>query len=361
MRSTLDEFTKELQELRALVASIAPVNAALSDHENSLVRQYVLVRRRFDYAAFAVALYASLEKFIEGLVAAYAQLESRRLRYVELPPKLARKHLTRTADILSRGRLGEGRYVGLSELDLVKNLFECLNGERLYSLNEAAVVAHDLNLRVGEIDAMFATVGIEQISERVRHADPLVDWYREVKGDAALPADGVPASIIEERIKDLVERRNQVAHRGGTPVDLLGASEMCEAVGFIHAFAQSTFVMTVERYLRQHHAGAGTELVQRADDGPYRNGKIVIVDAPSAHLFRGQPLFVLGESIGARWGRIQGLQLDGVAVDTVEPGLASNGIGVELDFKCPKDARLVALAAEDDLVWSPLGAVDSAE
>lgn len=41
MRSTFDELEKELNELRALVASIAPVNSALEGHKDSLVRQYV--------------------------------------------------------------------------------------------------------------------------------------------------------------------------------------------------------------------------------------------------------------------------------------------------------------------------------
>ena len=43
------------------------------------MRQYVMIRRRFDYAAFVVALYASFEKFIENLVAAYVYLETRRV------------------------------------------------------------------------------------------------------------------------------------------------------------------------------------------------------------------------------------------------------------------------------------------
>ena len=70
MRSTFDELEKELKQLSDLVASIAPVNLALAEHPDSLVRQYVMIRRRFDYAAFVVALYASFEKFIENLVSA---------------------------------------------------------------------------------------------------------------------------------------------------------------------------------------------------------------------------------------------------------------------------------------------------
>ena len=360
MRSTLDELITELDELKALVASIDPVNAALVVHKDSVVQQYVSIRRRFDYAAFVVALYASFEKFIEGLVAAYAQLESLRLQYTELPQKLVKKHLRRTAEILSRGHIGEGRYVGLTEIQVVKNLFECLNGARPYTLNEAAVVAHDLNLRVNEINELFAAVGVEHMCTHVRWADPLVDWYRDVNGLPSAPQDGVPAATIEERIKDIVERRNQITHRGGTPADLLGVDKMGETVEFILAFARSVFAITVSRYLRDHHAGI--QLVQRQNDGPYQNGKIVIINPPEHRIFCGQPIFVLAETIGARWGRIQGLKLDNAAVDAVEPNTAAvNGIGIELDFKCPKDTNLVALPNDDDVVWIPMEPISAPE
>lgn len=354
MRSTLDELTKELEELRALVASITPVNKVLAGHQDSLVRQYVLVRRRFDYAAFAVALYASFEKFIENLVAAFAQLESLRLQYTDLPPKLVKKHISRTAEMLSRGRIGEGRYVGLTELEVVKNLFECLNGARPYTLNEAAVVAHDLNLRAGEIDLLFAAVGIERPCDRVRRTDILVEWYCAAQGLDAAPQDGVPAAIVEKRLEDIVDRRNQVTHRGGNPVDLLGADDMTEAVWFIEAFSRSVFSLAVGRYLQNHHVAAAIELRQREGDGPYKNGTVVVVEKPEHRLFVGQPAFVIVGSVGARWGRIQSLKVDDADVKAVERGTAAeNGIGVALDFKCPKGALLIALPVEDDVVWSP--------
>lgn len=363
MRSTLDELTKELDDLRALVSSIAPVNSVLADHHDLLVRKYVSIRRRFDYGAFAVALYASFEKFIENLVAAYAYLESCRVRYTELPQKLVKKHLLSTAEMLSRGRIGEGRYIGLTEIDVVKNLFECLSGVSPYTLNEAAVVAHDLNLRVVEIDKLFAAVGIEHICNRVRRADALLQWYCEVKELDSAPQDGVPATIVDERIKDLVERRNQIAHRGGNPLDLLGVGEMNDAIAYIQAFSRSVFAIAIGRYLQDHHTKSikSIHLTQCADDGPYQNGKIVVVEQPARRLFVGQPLFVLVETAGARWGRIQGIKLDDTAVEAVEPNVAApNGVGIELDFRCPKGTALIALDADDDVVWSPLEAAVAA-
>ena len=83
-----------------------------------------------------------------------------------------------------------------------------------------------------------------------------------------------------------------------------------------------------------------------------------MVDQPSHRLFVGQPVFALGGPTGSRWGRIQSLKLDDAEVQAVEAGAAAtNGVGVALDFKCPKGAQLVALAVGDDVVWSPSAVV----
>ena len=199
MRSTLDELAKELAELRALVASITPVNSALAGHRDALVREYLTIRRRFDYAAFVVALYASFEKFAENLVAAYARLATLRSQYDALPTGLIKKHIIKSADILARGRLGEGRYLGIREIDVVKNLFDCLSGVNPYSLNDVAIVAHDLNLRYDELGKLFAAVGIEKVCGGARRADAMLMWFCASSGLAEPPQDGVPAAILQQR------------------------------------------------------------------------------------------------------------------------------------------------------------------
>lgn len=360
MRSTLDELITELAELKALVASIEPVNMALAGHKDTVVQQYVSIRRRFDYAAFAVALYASFEKFVESLIKAYVRLAARRLDYAALPQKLTDKHLAGTAELLwRRVRLGEGRYVGMSELGVVKNLFDCLSGAKPYTLNEAAIIAHDANLRAGEVDAVFTAVGIEKICDRVCRADAMLAWYCAEQGLDTPPQDGVKRTVIEARLKDIVERRNQVAHHGENPIELLGGAAMNDAINFIEGFSKSLFGLVVGRYLETHHAASAAriELALRAEEGPQKNRAVVIVDKPTARLFVGQPLFVVVKSAGARWGRIQSLRVNDVDVQELDANAsAPDGVGVGLGFKYPKsaDAKLVALAADDDVVWSPL-------
>lgn len=357
MRSTLDELITEITELKALVASIDPVNVALAGHADTLVQRYVSIRRRFDYAAFAVALYASFEKFVENLITEYVRLEARRLEYSALPKKLTDKHLTGTAEMLRRVRREEGSSVGL--LDVIRNLFECLNGNRPYKLNEALLVAHDANLRAGEVDALFAAVGIEQMCDRACRADAIVTWFSDAQGLDTPPQDGVKRTVLEERLKDIVERRNQVSHRGGSPQNLLGTAGMKEAVAFIESLSKSIFALVVGRYLETHHATAPgcIELALREGDGPFMGRTVVVVEKPAQRLFVGQPVFVVVSSTGARWGRIQSLRVDNTDVQELAPGAdCPNGVGVGLDFRLPKsdDAKLVALAVEDDVVWSPV-------
>jgi RiboL-PSP-HEPN len=364
VRSTLDELFAELNELKSLVASIQPVNTALAGHKDTVVQKYVLIRRRFDYAAFAVALYASFEKFVENLIIAYVRLEARRVDYAALPKKLTDKHLEGTAELLWRGRRGDRRYVALSELSMVKNLFECLSGSKPYVLNDAVVTAHEANLRAGEVDALFGAVGVEKMCDLVCHADAIVAWYSAAQGLETPPQDGVKRTVIDERLKNIVERRNQVAHRGGNPDDLLGEADMTDAIGFIESLATSIFGLVVGRYLETHHATSvgRFEMELRTGDKPLKGRTVVIVDRPTERLFVGQPVFVVVRSTGARWGRIQSLRVDDTNVEELGADAnAPGGVGVELDFKYPRreGAKLVALAADDDVVWGPLNATST--
>ncbi len=356
MRSTLDELNRELDELGDFVASIALMNEVLSDHVENAVRRLAPLRRRFDNAAFVVALYASFESYIEKLAAALASLESQRLPYDELPQKLISKHLQRSAELLARGRLGEGRHAGLSTASVVANLYSCLHGVAPYALNAAAVVWHDSNLRAKDVDEMFQSLGIENICTQVRRGDALTLWHMEVQGLQTAPSDGVPSTVIEERLNDLVERRNRVAHRGGNPEDLFGIADMKESIGFVNALSKDIFSAVVGYYLESRHGpdSPAIRLAQVVGDGPYMNGMVVVVSPPTTALSVGQPVFVRRPSGVARWGRIQSLRLGNADHETIAAeSHAPEGIGVRLDFVCSANAAPVVLTLEDDLVWAP--------
>ncbi|MDR1577588.1 MAG: hypothetical protein LBT86_05095 [Deltaproteobacteria bacterium] len=359
MRTTLVELFEELADLKTLIDSIKPVNDALSDLKLTVVQRYISIRKRFDDAAFSVALYSSFEKFVENLIVEYTRIESRHVDYQALPEKLKDRHLTQSAEPLFRKRLGKNRYIGILPCDVVKNLFDCLSETKPYRLNEAAIIFHDKNLYANEVDTVFSALGIENICALVCDADATRAWYRDTQNlDTSLEVKVRP-TVIEERLKDIVVRRNQVAHHGGVPLNILGVDAMGDAVAFIKSLATSIFGLVVGTYFKNHHAESTNrvELVLRSKDSVYQNRKIVVVEKPFKRIFVGQPVFVILESTGARWGRVKNLRVDNVEAQDIEENTnAPNGVRVRLDFEYPNNAKvkLIALQDDDDVVWPPL-------
>jgi hypothetical protein len=156
-------------------------------------------------------------------------------------------------------------------------------------------------------------------------------WYRETRNLEMPSQGGVKRTVIEERLKDIVERRNQVSHRGDIPIDLPGDEEMSVTVAFIKSLATSIFGLVAGRYLQAHHAASTSriELTLRTGDGPYKNRTIVVVDKPAQRLFVGQPVFVTVEGNGVRWGRIRSLQVDDADIQEIKVNtIAPCGVGV---------------------------------
>lgn len=353
MRFVLDELRVQLGDIRALLLSISPTNAALAPHSDTLVRQYLAIRRRFDYSAFVVALYSAFEGFVESLVSGYAQQLSSFKRYDQLPNALTLKHLAKTGELLNRGRIGTGRHSDITERELITNLFNCVTGSADYRLNSKAVSAHELNLRRDELSGLFKTIGIDGAVEKIRLSEPLCKWFCEEKG-VNPGQDGVPSTTIDSWIDDLVERRNCVSHRGVSPDSIQGPHEMLAVCSFVEAVCTALYDLAVGSYLRLKYIDSDVAIRLRRTEGPYQNGSVVVVDVPGHLAVRGRPVIGLAGSGLVRWGRMVELQVDGKVVTDVSASSSKEvNVGVRVDFRCAKGMELYVLEQEDEAVWAP--------
>ena len=348
MRSTVDELERDIAEMRAMASAIKPATDLLAKSANSDVKAYLSVRRRFDYSALVVALYASFERFVEDILTSYTKIIADQENYGALPVKLVNKHLKRTAELLGKNEIDQFRYPGVTVFKLVENLYKCLSGESSYELNDVAVAVHDKNIRYDELGVLLGIVELSH--ESVRQAQPLIDWYyndQEMTGP--IPAS-VPVIVVKQRLDDLVERRNDIAHRGGNPSNRLGVEEMQDLVEFVSALANSIFTVFVAHYLRRRHVG-GIECERLTlVRGPFKNKSVWVVQPPLSRLHVRQPIFALSSAFLARWGRVEGLQIGGKELDFVNPG-ASESVGIKLDFPAPETAEVYILNTEDETIW----------
>lgn len=365
MQSVLEQVRTELSELKAFVQSIAPVNSALSKHPDASVRQYLTLRRQYDYAAFVVALYASFERYTEALIAEYARLISSFISYNDLPQSLIKKHLVQSAEMLSRKRLGEGRYSNLLPVNVAESLFKCLSGDENYTLTSEAIVAHDTNLRYNDVSKLLGEVGVSDFWTKLPSVDVVFKWFvREEVGDAedteapkrTPEIDSIIRTIFESRLNDLVERRNEVAHRGGGAEQLMGQAEMLSRITFVETLTEAMFNLSSAAYLKLRTQDATYASNVNIVEGPYKLGSVIVIDPPSFSLYRGQTLFIILASGDVRWGRIVNLMSDSVSKETIEPGSISGTVGIELDFRCTQNSEVWVKHSLDGAVWNSVTA-----
>jgi hypothetical protein len=349
VRSNIERLLSELKDARTLIDSIAPVNDALSGQLNNAIQTYLSVRRRFDYAALVVAIYASYEKFIEDIVAAYARVKAMGKPYSMLPPKLIEKHCRKSTEIVSKGFLGRGRYPGITEFTVIDNLYQCMSDSPNYRLNDIAIVAHESNLRYYETLTLIGNLGIDDLCNKVRHTESLTNWFKNTSASTG-EVEGVPLETVLTRLEDLVERRNQITHRGGSPDSILGPQELRELVEFVEAVCQGIFEVIVRDYLELEYLATGRTSELTIKEDPIKDGTVVIIDNPRVKTCKGQPVFYIAGVSRIAVGRVKDIQINGTSYDFVDD-LRFIELGIELDFKIPKSAMLYQLATEDELLW----------
>lgn len=352
MRSIIDGLLTKLNILRSFATSCEAVYKTLKRHKQAEVRACLNIRKRLDYTAFMISLYGIFEKFVEDLVWSYTEITSSQQTYSQLSDKLRSKHLHASAELLMRGRLGEGRYNEISELEVVTNLYTCLSGTNPYKLNKHAVIQHNNNLQSEIIKGIFTHLGVDNINWLACQTDSMINWFSATQGidPPTENASETIEAVIDLRLKDLVERRNQIAH-GGELVSSIDLDDMGTKLTFLEAYSNALFDALVSTYFKRLTQSEAVSSLGKPIEGPYKNNSVVVVKKPVFKLFRGQPLFGLRDGRIARWGEILELRIDDDAVEDVEANSSATAIGVKSRFKFTEGMELYVINDPLKALW----------
>ncbi len=353
MRSTLDAFLNEIGELKIFVESMDEIDKKLSAHKTPYFGACRNIRRRLDYAAFIVASYTALERFVEEIVWSHTELESSQNKYSDLCEKLRSKHLRQSGELICKGRLGEGRYTGVTEAEIVRNLHQCLSDHENYKLNRHAVVHHDRNLRSDVLAEVFGRLGIENFMDAVCGIQGMKEWYTIDQRDDRYPEHSVLKRIVEFKLGDLVERRNQVSHAGRDLDEYLDSEEMMDRLRFLEACGRSMFDILAPAYIDRYYVQSGKAVsIGRPIEGPFKEKKVVVVAKPPCKIFKGQPIVGVLDKQVNRYGYIEEVRANDSAVDSIDPESGFSDAGLKTDFNMSGRIELFVLPEIDHAVWS---------
>jgi len=205
-----------------------------------------IYRKKFNYSAIVILLYGYFENFIERIAKQYVkEIAGLAESFEQLPERIRKNHFSKSIELSQK--LSLDKYKGLTTQDqIIANLFSCQNIQsKNFTLNVESYSMHTANVRCEIIDAVFTDVGVEKINQKIIDEPNFSKYLRDNDVEfRALPESEVKflrgATLkLQERLKELAQRRNEIAH--GVQVDNILSTEILqtEYINFLRQYAQS--------------------------------------------------------------------------------------------------------------------------
>jgi hypothetical protein len=304
-------------------------------------------QRRFAYIACISALYSSFESFAERVIFSFSKkmLADRAMLSSDQISGLRRRYVRNASQLLGQN-LGVGRYRDVTDLDVAKSLSSCLDDSgSLMDLRLEVIALHASNLRWDSLAELFRWA-VPDLRVMIRNSDSIEGWmsnFVDVGEDAI-------DTILASELNDLVERRNEVAHRA-IPDDILSYENLLAKVDYIEAISLG-LVASLAGLVLEGAVKAGKSVSIGMPTEYYRKGRVVVIPSLESAVSEGD--FVLASAKNStRWGRIVEVRLNDQRVDRAPAGAEA---GLLLDFAARRRATLHALHDPDlDIAAPPHG------
>lgn len=251
MLSAVHQFENRLQDLTSFVDSSQAINVVVSkilpkaqDCEITSplttqleeLRSSATVRKLYTYSSSVSLLYAMFEQFVEELVIAYlSELEQTVQSFDHLPKKIVETHTEKSAQLLLNNHIDKYRDKFTSQ-EIVQRMDMC-NNCHPFELNSLAFTDHKANFRIEVLTEFFAAIGIDSIATRLKGQPPFSEHALIKLGLSSF--DKIPDSVIYNDLKDLVWRRNVVAH--GWQTEILSPEMLKEKINYIKNLCLSLY------------------------------------------------------------------------------------------------------------------------
>lgn len=280
----------------------------------------------FLYSSVVIALYGSLEIYVEQLAEQFVtDLSAHIDNYSALPERLQANH-RRLSGIIADSIESSARVRPFTVAEIIANLHSCLSGAERYQVNAMAFRHHTSNVRLPIVEKIFTDAGALNIRDQLSHD-------MRFKGPAERIDPGT--NDIFFRINDLADRRNDVAH--GDPPDLLSPSLLMDYIEIVERFCRTLFEAVLISFVAY-----AREFVHLSIGSPYRvlssNNVACFELAVGSELRVNDSLVAYRNGEVYRSGPIESIQVNKVD-QTYLRTTAPTRVGIRTNYKCQKTWR----------------------
>ncbi len=256
---SLENFKKEVNQIREYLRHIEYVNAVAScvvvetDNEqiktsiNQLkehLRSFGRDKQIFEYKAAIISLYGLLEKYVELWIKEYLDsLASVVPEYNQIDEKIRNNHFELSLKLINTIMSRQSaKYQHLTKEKILHKLNSCIVSPKNYQINAEAFVLSSGNLKHKKISDLFNLLNIN-LNDKLMKNESL---KREIGLQNPENKD-----ILYNKINELVERRNEIAHGSETSDNILSVSELEPYIQFLDVYCQAIFEILSEEFIKQ--------------------------------------------------------------------------------------------------------------
>ena len=260
---SLENFTREINQIREYLKHIQYVNDvaayAILETDNEQIRNLLNTlkehdrsfrtdKRIFEYKASIISLYGLLEKYVELWIKEYLNSLSNVVpEYNKIDQKIRDNHFELSLKLINTITTREtAKYQHLTKEEVLKKLNDCIVNPTKYQINTDAFVLLSGNLKHNKIVELFNKLNLDLNDELLKN--------EELKNEIGLNQNTISRiekDILYNKINDLVERRNQIAHGSEEVDDILSISELEPYIQFLDKYCQAIFQTLFEELIKQ--------------------------------------------------------------------------------------------------------------
>ncbi len=340
----------------ALAADLERIRRFL---ESASKQQQTPDQRRFAYIACISALYSSFENYAERVAFRFGEMLLAQSSNVT-PEQLSnlRRRYVRNASVLLNQSLGAGRYREVTEFDVAKSLASCLdNSTPSFDLRLELIALHSSNLRLDALCELYQWA-VSDLQDKIARSDAVDSWgSRAENANARTLKD-----VLRNELDDLVERRNEVAHRA-IPDEILSYERLLAMIDFIEAISLGLIATLATPLLEASIKDGGTASLGIPNEC-FQKNRVAIIPSLESAVSTGDYIIQPGVT-STRWGRVLGIQMNDKPVPRADAGTE---VGLLFDFQVRKKTKILLwhtpnpeLTAPPDNIFGSHGPLEAAD
>jgi len=249
----IENFFNELKKIEDYIEHIEKIDNftkkyhyVKTDTITSITQHLITYRTEkkiFEYKSLVISLYGLLENYISEIIQEHIiNISNIFNNYSDIPEKLSQQHFTLSIRLISI--LNENKYHKYKDIDkynILKILHNCVIDEKNYNLNKEAFIPSSGNLKHSKIVESFNIIDIK-LDEKLKSNTEFKKFLESIFGHI----DNLRSNELYQKINDLVDRRNEIAHSNNI-VNLLSIDEIKDYILFLRNYAKALYNILLEK------------------------------------------------------------------------------------------------------------------